>query len=110
MTTIDRVAPARRSFFRDPEAPPATVVVPSVFCAVRGPGGQLLLVRRCDSGTWELPGGQVDIGETGGFSRRQIVQNDDRLPGRPHSVHNMRTDVSSTTGDEPRHEGRIARG
>jgi 8-oxo-dGTP diphosphatase len=64
MTTIDRVATARRSFFRDPDAPPATAVVPSVFCAVRGPDGELLLVRRRDSGTWELPGGQVDVGET----------------------------------------------
>jgi len=24
----------------------------------------LLLVRRCDSGAWELPGGRVDVGET----------------------------------------------
>ena len=64
MTTIDRAAPARRSFFRDPDAPPATVVLPSAFCAVRSTAGQLLLVRRCDSGSWELPGGQVDVGET----------------------------------------------
>jgi 8-oxo-dGTP diphosphatase len=26
--------------------------------------GALLLVRRCDSGAWELPGGRVDVGET----------------------------------------------
>ena len=64
MTTVDRVAPTRRSFFRDTDAPRATVVVPSAFCAVRGPEGQLLLVRRRDCGTWELPGGQVDVGET----------------------------------------------
>ena len=24
----------------------------------------MLLVRRCDSGTWELPGGRVDVGES----------------------------------------------
>jgi 8-oxo-dGTP diphosphatase len=64
MTTVDRLAPARRSYFHDPDAPPATAVVPSVFCAVRDLGGRLLLVRRCDSGAWELPGGQVDVGET----------------------------------------------
>jgi 8-oxo-dGTP diphosphatase len=64
MTTVDRAAPARRSFFHDADAPPATAVVPSVFCAVRDTAGRLLLVRRCDSGTWELPGGQVDVGET----------------------------------------------
>jgi 8-oxo-dGTP pyrophosphatase MutT (NUDIX family) len=64
MSTVDRRAPARRSFFHDPDSPPATVVVPSVFCAVRDMARRLLLVRRCDSGTWELPGGQVDVGET----------------------------------------------
>jgi ADP-ribose pyrophosphatase YjhB (NUDIX family) len=64
MTTIDGPAVARRSFFHDPDAPPATVVVPSAFCAARDTAGRLLLVRRCDSGTWELPGGQVDVGET----------------------------------------------
>jgi len=51
-------------YFHDPEAPAATVVVPSVFVAAREPAGRLLLVRRCDSGMWELPGGRVDVGET----------------------------------------------
>jgi 8-oxo-dGTP diphosphatase len=36
-----------------PRAPAATVVVPSVFVAVRWLGGPLLLVRRCDSGVRE---------------------------------------------------------
>jgi 8-oxo-dGTP pyrophosphatase MutT (NUDIX family) len=64
MTTIDREAVTRQVFFHDPGAPAATVVVPSVFVVARWLGGRLLLVRRCDSGTWELPGGRVDIGET----------------------------------------------
>jgi 8-oxo-dGTP pyrophosphatase MutT (NUDIX family) len=64
MTTVDHVGRARRVYFHDPAAPVATSVVPSVFVAVRGPGGTLLLVRRRDSGAWELPGGQVDVGET----------------------------------------------
>jgi 8-oxo-dGTP diphosphatase len=64
MTTIDRTAVSRQVYFHDPGAPTATVVVPSVFVAVRWIGGRLLLVRRCDSGTWELPGGRVDIGES----------------------------------------------
>jgi ADP-ribose pyrophosphatase YjhB (NUDIX family) len=42
----------------------ATVVTPSVFVAVREEQGHLLLVRRCDSGAWELPGGRVDVGES----------------------------------------------
>jgi 8-oxo-dGTP diphosphatase len=64
MTTIDRAAETRHVFFHDPAAPAATVVVPSVFVAARWLGGRLLLVRRCDSGAWELPGGRVDVGET----------------------------------------------
>jgi 8-oxo-dGTP diphosphatase len=54
----------RTVHFRDPEAPVATVVTPSVFVAVREEQGRLLLVRRCDSGAWELPGGRVDVGES----------------------------------------------
>ena len=54
----------RSVHFHDPHAPRATTVVPSVFVAVRGPLEQLLLVRRCDSGSWELPGGRVDVGES----------------------------------------------
>ena len=53
----------RRIHFHDPDAPAATVVAPCVFVAVRNDRRELLLVRRCDSGTWELPGGRVDIGE-----------------------------------------------
>ena len=63
MTTIDRAAVTRQVYFHDPGAPPATVVVPAVVVAARWLGGRLLLVRRCDSGSWELPGGRVDIGE-----------------------------------------------
>jgi len=64
MSTTAGIPRQRRVHFRDPSAPAATVVVPSVFVVVRGRAGRLLLVRRCDSGTWELPGGRVDIGES----------------------------------------------
>jgi 8-oxo-dGTP diphosphatase len=58
-----RRRPVRSVHFHDPRAPRATAVVPSVFVAVRNASAQLLLVRRCDSGSWELPGGRVDVGE-----------------------------------------------
>lgn len=54
----------RRVHFHDPDASPARVVTPSVFVAVREEQGRLLLVRRCDSGAWELPEGRVDVGES----------------------------------------------
>jgi 8-oxo-dGTP diphosphatase len=64
MTTIDRTGLTRQVYFHDPAAPVASAVVPSVFVAVRGHFGALLLVRRCDSGAWEMPGGRVDVGES----------------------------------------------
>jgi ADP-ribose pyrophosphatase YjhB (NUDIX family) len=63
-TTAEPAALSRRVYFHDPTAPAATVVVPSAFVAARGRGGRLLLVRRIDSGCWELPGGKVDVGES----------------------------------------------
>jgi 8-oxo-dGTP diphosphatase len=63
MTTTERPTVPRQVYFHDPAGPTATTVVPSVFVAVRGVGNRLLLVRRCDSGAWELPGGRVDVGE-----------------------------------------------
>jgi 8-oxo-dGTP diphosphatase len=64
MTTTERQTLPRQVYFHDPAGPTATVVAPSVFVAVRAPGDRLLLVRRCDSGAWELPGGRVDVGES----------------------------------------------
>ncbi|MGK5170805.1 NUDIX hydrolase [Geodermatophilus sp. CPCC 205761] len=64
MTSIDRRARTRQVYFHDPSAPAASLVVPSVFVAVRWRQRALLLVRRCDSGAWELPGGRVEVGET----------------------------------------------
>jgi 8-oxo-dGTP diphosphatase len=64
MTATERIPRQRTVHFHDPRAPKASAIVPSVFVAVRWSGGRLLLVRRCDSGTWELPGGRVDVGET----------------------------------------------
>jgi 8-oxo-dGTP diphosphatase len=54
----------RREYDHQPEAPAATCVAPSAFAAVRDLTGRLLLVRRCDTGDWELPGGHVDPGES----------------------------------------------
>jgi 8-oxo-dGTP diphosphatase len=63
-TTISAAGSSRQMYFHDPSAPPATVIGPSVFVAVRGVGGRLLLVRRCGHDVWEFPGGRMDIGET----------------------------------------------
>jgi 8-oxo-dGTP diphosphatase len=65
----------REEFFHDPGAPVAEVVTPSVFAAVRDGRGWLLLVRRSDNGNWELPGGQVEVGDTAtGALRREVLE------------------------------------
>jgi 8-oxo-dGTP diphosphatase len=64
MTMIAGAAVTPQVYFHDPLAPTASLVVPSVFVAVRWHYGALLLVRRCDSGSWQLPGGRVDVGES----------------------------------------------
>ena len=64
MTTIERVDRSRPVPTAEPTTRVATVVAPAVFVAVRGWGGRLLLVQRCDSGLWEMPGRRVVVGET----------------------------------------------
>jgi 8-oxo-dGTP pyrophosphatase MutT (NUDIX family) len=70
-----RHRPDRRVHFHDPAAPAATVVVPSVFVSVRDEQCRVLLVRRRDSGSWELPGGRVDVGESAvGTAVREVAE------------------------------------
>jgi len=49
---------------RQPNTPAASCVAPSALAAVRDLTGRLLLVRRWDTGDWELPGRHVDPGES----------------------------------------------
>lgn len=55
---------ARREYDHDPDAPAPTCVAPAAFVAARDTTGALLLVRRRDTGDWELPGGRVEPGES----------------------------------------------
>ncbi|MFF8836061.1 NUDIX hydrolase [Streptomyces sp. NPDC015130] len=54
---------SRIDHFRDPKAPKANSVVPSVTVVVRNSDGRLLLIHRTDNELWALPGGGHDIGE-----------------------------------------------
>jgi 8-oxo-dGTP pyrophosphatase MutT (NUDIX family) len=51
-------------YFRDPHPPPVQDLVVVGFAVVRDHLDRVLLVRRSDDGNWELPGGQVEVGET----------------------------------------------
>ncbi|MFD0305092.1 NUDIX domain-containing protein [Streptomyces sp. NPDC127119] len=54
---------SRIDYFRDPNAPQANSVVPSVTAVVRDDAGRLLLIHKTDNDLWALPGGGHDIGE-----------------------------------------------
>ncbi|MFI8229828.1 NUDIX hydrolase [Streptomyces sp. NPDC085900] len=54
----------RIDYLHDPDAPPATSVVPAAVALVRDDAGRVLMVRRSDNGRWALPGGGHDVGES----------------------------------------------
>jgi 8-oxo-dGTP diphosphatase len=94
--------------FHDPDAPVAMVVTPSVFVAVREEQGRLLLVRRCDSGGWELPGGRVDVGESAiGAAVRETAEEAGlrvRITGLVGLFTDPRHVVQASSGDEVRQQ------
>ncbi|MFD8631356.1 NUDIX hydrolase [Streptomyces sp. NPDC059533] len=55
---------SRIDYFRDPNAPAANSVVPSVTAVVCDERGNLLLIHKTDNNLWALPGGGHDAGET----------------------------------------------
>ncbi|KOV27082.1 NUDIX hydrolase [Streptomyces sp. XY413] len=55
---------SRIDYFRDPNAPAANSVVPSVTAVVRDEEGNLLLIHKTDNNLWALPGGGHDAGES----------------------------------------------
>ncbi|MFE6691032.1 NUDIX hydrolase [Streptomyces sp. NPDC057743] len=54
---------SRTDYYRDPHAPRANSVVPSVTAVVLNEDGHLLLIHKTDNDLWALPGGGHDIGE-----------------------------------------------
>jgi ADP-ribose pyrophosphatase YjhB (NUDIX family) len=66
---------SRIDYYDDPNAPPATRVVPSANVVVANDAGQILLIRRSDNDNWALPGGAMDIGESlVDAARRETVE------------------------------------
>ncbi|ARZ67244.1 NUDIX hydrolase [Streptomyces albireticuli] len=55
---------SRIDYFRDPNAPEANSVVPSVTAVVQDEQGNLLLIHKTDNDLWALPGGGHDVGES----------------------------------------------
>lgn len=92
----------REEFFHDPVAPTAQLVTPSVFAVVRDDRGRLLLVRRLDNGNWELPGGQVEVGETATDALRREVAEEAGITIDIFDIAGVHTDpgyvIRSSTG------------
>src|SRR5207244_2931698 len=56
--------PRRVDYWHDPDAPKPTSRKPSASVIVRNSGGDLLLLRRPDSGRWTIPTGALKANET----------------------------------------------
>ncbi|MPY63698.1 NUDIX domain-containing protein [Streptomyces spongiae] len=66
---------SRIDYFREPGAPKANSVVPSVTAVVRDDSGRLLLIHKTDNDLWALPGGGHDIGERiGDTAVREVLE------------------------------------
>lgn len=65
MSTKKKRARARRvDYWHDPAAPKPTSRKPSASVIVRNSAGELLLLRRSDSGRWTITTGGLKEGET----------------------------------------------
>jgi 8-oxo-dGTP pyrophosphatase MutT (NUDIX family) len=84
--------PARTEYYRDSSAPAATAVVPLVYAIARDIAGRVLLVRRLDTGDWELPGGRVDPGESAFEALRREVAEESGLHVEPTRVSGVYSD------------------
>src|SRR5688572_29186991 len=82
----------RVEHYQDPDAPQATIVVPLVYAIVRNDEGDVLLVRRLDTGDWELPGGRVDPGESAVDALVREVEEEAGLVVDPSRVAGIYTD------------------
>lgn len=96
--TVDVPARCRTEYFHDPAAPRATVVVPVVYAVVRDPAGRLLLVRRADTGDWELPGGRVDPGESAAVTLEREVAEECAVSVRVDGIAGLYTDPGHVIG------------
>ena len=54
----------RTDYSHDPGAPTANSLRPAAAAAITDGHGRLLVLRRRDSGTWTMPGGTLDMGES----------------------------------------------
>ncbi|MFD7977513.1 NUDIX hydrolase [Streptomyces sp. NPDC059071] len=83
---------SRIDYFRDPKAPKANSVVPSVTVVVRDVRGHLLLIHKTDNGLWALPGGGHDIGERIGDTAVREVEEETGIHVKVDNIVGLYTD------------------
>ncbi|MFJ3781075.1 NUDIX hydrolase [Streptomyces sp. NPDC090093] len=83
---------SRIDYFRDPAAPKANSVVPSVTVVVRDDEGRLLLIHKTDNGLWALPGGGHDIGERIGDTAVREVREETGIEVEVDNIVGLYTD------------------
>jgi 8-oxo-dGTP pyrophosphatase MutT (NUDIX family) len=54
----------RIDYYDDPDAPQANSIVVAATAFVQDDAGRILMINKTDNGTWALPGGAQEIGET----------------------------------------------
>ncbi|MEO3846334.1 NUDIX domain-containing protein [Streptomyces sp. B8F3] len=82
----------RIDHFRDPNAPKANSVVPSVTAIVRDDSGRVLLIHKTDNDLWALPGGGHDIGERIGDTAVREVKEETGIDVEVDSIVGLYTD------------------
>ncbi|MEU8521686.1 NUDIX domain-containing protein [Streptomyces sp. NPDC048577] len=83
---------SRIDYFRDPAAPKANSVVPSVTVVVRDDEGRLLLIHKTDNNLWALPGGGHDIGERIGDTAVREVREETGIEVEVDNIVGLYTD------------------
>ncbi|MGI5356176.1 NUDIX hydrolase [Streptomyces sp. CA-252508] len=83
---------SRIDYFRDPKAPKANSVVPSVTVVVRDDRGHLLLIHKTDNDLWALPGGGHDIGEQIGDTAVREVEEETGMRVEVDNIVGLYTD------------------
>ncbi|MFF5424740.1 MULTISPECIES: NUDIX domain-containing protein [unclassified Streptomyces] len=83
---------SRIDYFRDPSAPKANSVIPSVTVVVRDSEGRILLIHKTDNGLWALPGGGHDIGERIGDTAVREVEEETGIAVEVEAVIGLYTD------------------
>ncbi|MFI5862904.1 NUDIX hydrolase [Streptomyces sp. NPDC051546] len=83
---------SRIDYFRDPNAPAANSVVPSVTAVVRDNAGRLLIIHKTDNDLWALPGGGHDIGESIGDTVVREVEEETGITVEIDGISGLYTD------------------